>query len=127
MDKPADPSVVKTLATVIPEVRVTLTDDGRQLLVVARLMDQTVVKALVDQWKKNVAEQAPRTLKVYPLARSFSTAEVAALSSLVPGAEITASQDSRQLSVIATATDQTAVETLIKQFAEAEAAQENRP
>ena len=52
LEKPVDATVVPTLAAMVPGAQVTLSADGRQLIVVARVVDQTVVKKMVEQWKE---------------------------------------------------------------------------
>ncbi len=49
-DKPLDASLVPSLQALLPEATITLSTDGRQLSVVARVVDQTIAKRMVEQW-----------------------------------------------------------------------------
>jgi len=123
LDKPLDDSIVDAIKSVAPEATVALSDDGRRLSVVARVVSQTIIKRMVEQWKEISAAQEDEQLKIYPLDRALSSEELNTIESLVRGADITLSTDSRQLKVIARPADHEQVELLIQQLGEAASAQ----
>ena len=84
LEKMMDATVLSTLTSMIPDAKLTLSTDGRQLTAVARVVDQTVVKKLVDQWTQVTSEQEEPTLKIYPLEESLAAADLTMLKSLVP-------------------------------------------
>ncbi len=124
--KRLDETVLTTLRPLVPDAQLTLSADGRQLTVVARVVDQTVVKKLVDQWQELAAAREEPALKIYTLGSMLTAADVTTLKSLVPAAEVTLATDGRQLRVVARATDQTQIESLIKEL-ETAATAESKP
>ena len=126
LDKRLDETLLTTLRPLIPEAQLTLSADGRQLTAVARVVDQTVIKKLVDQWQELAAAREEPTLKIYTLEVTLAAADVATLKSLVPAAEATLSTDGRQLRVVARAADHTQIEVLIKELEQAATA-ESKP
>ena len=124
--KRLDETVLTTLRPLVPDAQLTLSADGRQLTAVARVVDQTVVKKLVDQWQELAAAREEPALKIYTLGSMLTAADVTTLKSLVPAAEVTLATDGRQLRVVARATDQTQIESLIKEL-ETAATAESKP
>ncbi len=123
LDKPVDATLVTTLQGLVPDATITLSTDAMQLSVVARVVDQTVIKKMVDQWKEVSSAQSEPELKIYPLEKTLAATDLATIKSLVPGAQVTLSTNSRQLVVIARDVDQTAVQTLVQRLSDAASAQ----
>ncbi|MFW6170967.1 MAG: secretin N-terminal domain-containing protein, partial [Planctomycetota bacterium] len=123
LDKPLDEGLVESLESLVPDAEITLGEDGLQLSVMARVVDQTVVKKMIDQWKEATAERKESELRILPLETKLSAGDVTTIESLVPEAEITLSEDNRQLRVVARANDHTAVQTVVERLTEAAAAE----
>ena len=101
LEKRMDDTVLPLLQPMVPDAQLKLSTDGRQLTAVARVVDQTVIKKLLDQWKELAAAREEPTLVIYPLTEKLAATDVATLKTLVPGAETTLSTDGRQLRVVA--------------------------
>ena len=119
LDQPLDATVLATLTGMLPGARLTLAADGRQLTVVARVVDHTVVKRLVEQWRQIAGERGEAELKIHPLRYPLAATELATFQALVPGAQVTLAADSRQLRVVARTEDQDKVAALITQLEQA--------
>ncbi len=84
LEKNAGRHRAHVLRPMVPDAQLTLSTDGRQLTAVARVVDQTVIKKLVDQWKELAAAREEPTLKIYPLTVKLTATDVATLKALVP-------------------------------------------
>ncbi len=123
LEKPVDATLVTTLKRLLPDATITLSTDGLQLSVVARVADQAAIKKMVDQWKEVASTQKQPELKIYALERKLAATDLATIKSQVPSAQVTLSTNGRQITVIARDADQTAVQTLVQRLTEAAAAQ----
>ena len=126
LDHPLDATILTTLTAMLPETQLTLSTDRRQITAVARVVDQTVVKRLVDQWQQIAQVRGEPALQIHPLQHSLAASDVATVQSLVPEAQVTASADGRQLRVVARAEDQEKVAALLEQLEQAATA-ESKP
>ncbi|MCU0960950.1 MAG: hypothetical protein MUF48_12670, partial [Pirellulaceae bacterium] len=128
LEQRLDETLLQSLRTLVPKAQLTLSSDGRRLTAVARVVDQTVVKRLVDQWAAVAAEQDEPTLHIYPLKETLTAADVTSLKTLVPAAEATLGPDGRQLRVVARAADHVQIAALLKVLEQAAvAAQQDEP
>ncbi|MFO7901534.1 MAG: secretin N-terminal domain-containing protein, partial [Pirellulaceae bacterium] len=123
LEKALDEGWVESLESLVPDAELTLSEDGLQLSVMGRVVDQTVVKKMIEQWKEATAEREEPELKIHSLETKLSASDVTTIESLVPEAEITLSDDSRQLRVVARASDHAAVQTVVDRLTEAAAAE----
>ena len=85
LEKKLDDTVLTLLRPMVPDAQLSLSADGRQLTAVARVVDQTVIKKLIDQWKELAAAREEPTLTIYPLTVKLAAADVATLKALRPG------------------------------------------
>ncbi len=125
LDKPLDATIVPTLTSIVPGAKVTVSTDGRQLFVVARVVDQTMIKKMVEQWKEAAQNQEEPDLKVYPLENTLTATDVSTIKTMVPGVQVTLSTDGHQLNVVARSEDQKAVKALVDELTAAN--QQQRP
>ncbi len=116
LEKPLDATIVPSLTALVPDAKVTVSTDGRQLLVMARVVDQTVIKKMVEQWKEAAQTLEEPALKIYPLEKVLTASDVTAISTMVPGVQATLSTDGRRLTVVARAADQEAVKALVDEL-----------
>ncbi len=116
LEKPLDATVVPSLTSLVPGAKVTVSADGQQLMVVARVVDQTVIKKMVEQWQEVTKAQEEPELKIYPLEKVLTAADVTTIKTMVPGAQTTLSTDGHQLTVIARAAEQAEVQTLVERL-----------
>lgn len=115
--KPLDDSVMTTLTPLVPDAKLALSTDKRQLTVVARVVDQTVIKKLVDQWQQIAAERPEPVLKIFPLNKPLDATMQSTLASLVPTAKIVPSADTKKLIVIGQPADHEIVQKTLEQIA----------
>lgn len=121
--EPVDATLVTILQNLLPNATVTLSPDSRRLTVVARVVDQAVVRKMVEQWSEVATAEQQDELKIIQLSKPLTAADLALIQKLVPGAQATLSTDSRSLTVIARPEDLTAIQALVDQLTEAVAAQ----
>ena len=108
---------VTTFQSLVPDAKVTLSTDGRRLHVVARAEDQTSVESLIKQLEQAATQEGKPELAVYPLKRPLNPTVLASFTTLVPGAQVTISADTKQLIVVARAEDQALIKKTLDQIA----------
>lgn len=121
----ADPTTVQTMVQALyPKVKVTIDPANRRVVVIAPASQQTTIRGLVEQLE--VQRDNPLRIQDYALERLDPQQTQSVIQSLLPNLRMTVDNENRRLRVIGAAEEQTQVEKLLEQLAQAAPASEAR-
>jgi hypothetical protein len=114
-------SDIATIQQLVPEAKVTLATDGKQLTVVATVDQQEEIAELLTELTAAAASVEEPEFKIFPLEKKLDATAVTTLQTLVPGAKVTLATDGKQLTVVATVEQQEEIAKLLTELTAAAA------
>jgi type II secretory pathway component GspD/PulD (secretin) len=114
------------LQQLVPDAEFTADAAQQRLVAVAAPADHERIKATLEKLRATPADTQAAQLRFYPFDQEPPTEVLELLAKVAPQAKLTVDAENQRLMVVASAADQTAVETAFQQFQQAVPAQGKR-
>ena len=113
----ADPTtLLATLQPLVPEAKLTVDPQTKNLVAIAVPADQKAIKAILEQLQPEKPGPATPELRAYPVATADPSSALATLKGLYPNAQIVLDAKTEQFLVTAAAADQAAIKATLDQI-----------
>lgn len=109
-------SVMPSLATDFPDIRIVPETDPTEVAIWAKPSQHEILRTLIDSLKAEVADDARPQLVIHPLHDADPTTAVSVLKSLVPASTVSLDAVNRQIVAIAAAQDQAAIKASLEKL-----------